>query len=199
MSHLRASVRIAGMILTLGYALTSRNLNGLLLLCAALLPFMVSSASGRRALGRRMRALLPLFFGLFLSFVVVAALSGSWARWSERAYLVAARVLAATLLLCWLTHDLTAAGLERALLALRLPRSFVSLVMETRAFAAQLSETLHAAWAACALRGGLSSPRALSRTVGAVAGVVVLRSVDRSERVAVAGALRGFGAEPPHE
>ena len=31
--------------------------------------------------------------------------------------------------------------------------------------------------------------------IGSVAGVVVLRSIDRSERVAVASALRGFGFE----
>ena len=42
----------------------------------------------------------------------------------------------------------------------------------------------------------LGSPlRALRHTIGSVAGVVLLRSIDRSERVAVASALRGFGLE----
>jgi hypothetical protein len=97
-------------------------------------------------------------------------------------------------MLTWLTHDLSALQLERALIALRLPAAFVALVMETHAFAGQLLETLQAAWAACALRGGLSSLAALRHTVGGVAGVVILRSIDRSERVAVASALRGLGA-----
>jgi energy-coupling factor transporter transmembrane protein EcfT len=56
---------------------------------------------------------------------------------------------------------------------------------------------LHAAWAACALRGGLGSWRALRHSIGSVAGVVVLRSIDRSERVAIAQALRGAGYLEP--
>jgi hypothetical protein len=40
----------------------------------------------------------------------------------------------------------------------------------------------------------LSSLSALRHTIGGVAGVVILRSIDRSERVAVASALRGLGA-----
>src|ERR1700712_5420425 len=198
---LTARRRLRALLVALGlaYVLLSTGLGGNLVLCALTLPWVLGSASGRRALRKRMRAIVPLLLGLWLSFVIFAAVSGSWQIWSERTYALTARVLAATLLLCWLTHDLTAAGLERALLALRLPVSFVALVMETRAFAAQLSETLHAAWAACALRGGLGSLRALRQTIGSVAGVVLLRSVDRSERVAVASALRGFGfAAAPH-
>lgn len=190
---MRRELRALAVALGLSYALGSPDVARVSLLCAALLPIVLWSASGRRALVKRMRGLLPLLLGLALSFALFAAVSGSWAVWSTRASSTAVRVLAATLLLCWLTHDLTAAGLERALLRLRLPRSFVALVMETRAFAAQLSETLHAAWAACALRGGLGSLRALRGTIGAVAGVVLLRSVDRSERVAIASALRGVG------
>jgi energy-coupling factor transporter transmembrane protein EcfT len=191
--------RAAGVALGLAFVLASREPAGNLLLCVLLVPWVAHTRSGRRALQQRMRAVLPLLLGLVLSWALIAALSGgsSWAAVTTRAYPLAARVLAATLLLCWLTHDLSATQLERALLTLRLPRAFVALVMETRAFSHQLSGTLHAAWAACALRGGLGSARALRHTVGAVAGVVILRSIDRSERVAVANALRGFGASEP--
>lgn len=190
------SVRVVCVVIGLAYVLASAEPTGSLVLSAVLLPWLARTALGRRALRARLRAVTPLVFGLCVSWVLIAALSGesSWLTLSTRAYPVAARVFAATLLLSWLTHDLSTLQLERALLALRLPAAFVALVMETRAFAQQLGETLHAAWAACALRGGLSSLRALRHTIGGVAGVVILRSIDRSERVAVASALRGLGA-----
>lgn len=188
-------LRSAGVALGLAYVLASAEPAGSLILSGALLPWLARVPSGRRALRARLRAVVPLLLGLCLSWLVIAAVSGGsgWQVLSARAYPICARVLAATLLLCWLTHDLSALQLERALLTLRLPAAFVSLVMETRAFATQLSETLHAAWAACALRGGLSSLSALRHSIGGVAGVVILRSLDRSERVAVASALRGAG------
>jgi energy-coupling factor transporter transmembrane protein EcfT len=186
-------VRCGLVLAGLTYVLTSANSVGHLLLCVALAPVIAHTASGRRALSKRLRTLVPLLLGLGLSLLIVAAMSG-WLLGMERAYAIGARVLAATLLLTWLTHDLTALQLEHALRSLHLPDAFVALVLETRAFAAQLSETLQAAWAACALRGGLGSLRALRQTIGAVAGVVILRAIDRSERVAVANALRGVGA-----
>jgi energy-coupling factor transporter transmembrane protein EcfT len=187
-------VRCVLVLAGLTYVLTSANSLGHLLLCVALAPVIARTASGRRALSKRLRSLVPLMLGLALSLLIVAALSG-WLLSMERAYAIGTRVLAATLLLTWLTHDLTAIQLEHALRSLRLPEAFVALVLETHAFAAQLSETLQAAWAACALRGGLGSLRALRQTIGAVAGVVILRAIDRSERVAVANALRGVGAQ----
>lgn len=188
--------RAVCVVLGLAYVLASTEPLGSLLLSGALLPWLARVPSGRRALRARSRAIVPLLVGLCLSWLLFAAMSGesAWLALSTRAYPVAVRVVAATLLLTWLTHDLSALQLERALLALRLPAAFVALVMETHAFAAQLLETLHAAWAACALRGGLSSLAALRHTIGGVAGVVILRSIDRSERVAVASALRGLGA-----
>ncbi|HET8934887.1 MAG TPA: CbiQ family ECF transporter T component [Polyangiales bacterium] len=189
-------VRVVCVGIGLAYVLASAEPLGSLVLSGALLPWLTRTASGRRALRARVRAVVPLVVGLCLSWLLIAAVSGEsgWVALDTRAYPVAARVVAATLLLSWLTHDLSALQLERALLALRLPAAFVALVMETRAFAQQLTETLHAAWAACALRGGLSSLSALRHTIGGVAGVVLLRSIDRSERVAVASALRGLGA-----
>lgn len=188
--------RVAGVISGLVYVLARAEPMGSLILAGALLPWLARTPSGRRALRARLRAVLPLLLGLCLSWWLIAAFGGgsSWQLLRARAYPICVRVLAATLLLTWLTHDLSPLQLERALIALRLPRAFVALVMETRAFATQLSETLHAAWAACALRGGLSSLSALRHSIGGVAGVVILRSIDRSERVAVASALRGHGA-----
>lgn len=189
-------VRVACVVIGLAYVLAGAEPLGSLLVSAALLPWLARTVRGRRALRSRLRAVVPLLLGLGLSWVLIAAISGesAWLALGTRAYPVAARVLAATLLLSWLTHDLSTLQLEHALSKLRLPAAFVALVMETRAFALQLSETLQAAWAACALRGGLSSLSALRHTIGGVAGVVILRSIDRSERVAVASALRGLGA-----
>lgn len=190
--RLRCLIVLVGLI----YVLTSTDTLGHLLLCGVLAPLLAYTASGRRAVLRRLRTLVPLLLGLLLSLLIVAAFSGTavWRLTLDHALMIGARVLTATLLLTMLTHDLTTIQLERALRSLRLPQAFVALVLETRAFAAQLSETLQAAWAACALRGGLGSLRALRRTIGAVAGIVILRAIDRSERVAVANALRGAGA-----
>lgn len=190
----RRGLRCCAVALGLSCVLGSGAVSLHLSLAALVLPWVARSPSGRLALRRRALALWPLMLGLFLSLALIAAVSGSASDlWLGRAASVGARVLSATVLLSWLTHDLSAAQLEAALIALRLPGSLVALVMETRAFGRQLSETAHAAWAACALRAGLQSPRALRATVGSVAGVVLLRSVDRSQRVATASALRGAG------
>jgi hypothetical protein len=183
---------LLGLVCVLSYQAVSINLA----VSACVLPWVARSRSGRHALKRRMLALIPLLFGLGVSLALLAALSGgaSYVTWRDRAAMLGARVLAATLLLCWLTHDLRPAQLEAALRTLRLPGAFVDLVMETSAFGRQLRETLQAAWAACVLRGGLNSLSALRATIGAVAGIVLLRSIDRSERVALASALRAGDA-----
>ena len=61
----------------------------------------------------------------------------------------------------------------------------------TRRFAAQLTTSLNAAWAAIALRGGFLSWRVLAPSAGLLAGVIVVRALDRSHRVGIALALRG--------
>lgn len=162
------------------------------------LPLCARTASGRRALLRRLRALLPLLCGLGIAWGLglLAADSGGRGLLLARFGLIAARVLAAALLLGWLTHDLSPAQLGHALRRLRVPPSLVELILQTRAFGRQLEVTLQAAWSACALRAGLCSPAALRRSIGSVAGVVVLRSIDRSERVAIARALRGVDVPP---
>jgi energy-coupling factor transporter transmembrane protein EcfT len=165
------------------------------LIAALCLPVCARNPSGRRALRRRIRALLPLLVSLGLAYAIggMTAAASSGNELLARFGVIATRVSAAALLLAWLTHDLRASQLARGLRALRLPLSLIELIMSTRAFGRQLQGTLQAAWAACALRGGLRSWRALRHTIGSVAGVVVLRSIDRSERVAIAQALRGEG------
>ena len=93
----------------------------------------------------------------------------------------------ARLIVEWSTPDLQLAAVLKRIAA----------YSEHSAERMELEATLHAAWAACALRGGLGSWRALRQTIGNVAGVVVLRSIDRSERVAIAQALRGAGYPKP--
>jgi energy-coupling factor transporter transmembrane protein EcfT len=91
----------------------------------------------------------------------------------------------------WLVASLAAAEIDRALLQLGAPAPLVELVALTRRFAAQLGATLRAAWSAAALRGGFLSAPAVARTSGLLAGVVVVRSLDRSDRIGIARALRG--------
>lgn len=150
--------------------------------------------------GRRLFALLPL--------IVVAALSAVRAHPSaaptnplwisafdlelpDAAALTAARIGVAALFLSALTESVSPVELEHALGRLRVPAALVELTSLTRRFTSQLGDTLASARAAAVLRGGFTSARAFGRTVGLVAGVVVLRAVIRSDRVAVALALRG--------
>jgi hypothetical protein len=164
------------------------------------LPWLLASASGRRALQRRWHGLVLLLGSGVVGGLVFAAVSGEplYDVLVRFVAPIAARVYGALIFLCLATHDLTASELEATLYALHLPEGFVELVVATQRFGRQLEATLRAAWAACVLRGGLSSPRALAQTVGAVAGIVLLRSIDRSERVAVAQALRaGRTADDP--
>lgn len=160
---------------------------------ALALPKLLRTAPRRRATWQRLRALLPLLAAVFAATLLSAAWSPQLAQTFplQRAATIGLRVITAALWLSWLTCDLDATQVEAGLLRAGLPESFVALLFATRRFGAQLRVTLHAAWAAGALRGGLLSVRALSHTIGAVAGVVVVRCLDRSERVAVASALRG--------
>lgn len=172
--------------LALAATLLVSRLDVLVLLGLCALPRVLRRPAGRRALRKRMSALVPL-----MAAVVLSGLIGGTAVFYQRTGLLLTRVMGAGSWLTWATYDLTALQLEAALLAARVPEGFVELLFATRRFGQQLTATLQAAWAALALRGGLLSVRALVQTVGAVAGVVVVRSLDRSERIASASALRG--------
>jgi len=205
----RAAVGGVGIALALGLS----RVDELALCGAAVLPWVLASRSSRRTLSRRLRALLPVLFALSIAAAWSAAFSGEGGEgaWSLEALrapaaaqqtwlrvtLVALRVLVAALYLTFLTHDLSVGALERALQSLGLPESFVTLLVTTRRFGGQLTATLEAAWAAGVLRGGLLSMRALAHTIGAVAGVVLVRSIDRSESIATASALRGGELRQP--
>jgi energy-coupling factor transporter transmembrane protein EcfT len=104
---------------------------------------------------------------------------------------LAARIGVAASWTTWLASVLGASELDRALVQLAVPPDLVMLFALTRRFAAQLGTTLKSTWAAVALRGGFLSWRTLRRTTGLVAGVVLVRSLDRSHHVGVALALRG--------
>ncbi len=156
---------------------------------------LVGDATGRRSLGRRLLLVAPL------------ALLPVAAQWLAHAPLrdiarPALRVVVAVLWSTWLTRALRPRQIESALHALGLPAPLVALLGQTRRFGAQLFDTLGEAWNAATLRGGLSSGRTTVRTAGGVAGVVLVRAFDRSERVAIAALLRGGGFErnatPPH-
>jgi len=186
---LRGAWRFGCAVVAIALALGLRHAFELVLLFAAALPAVLSTASGRKALLRRVYSLAPLLLAIaivsWLGSVAAAAHSGIG--------LIPLRALAAAAWMTWLTHDQRASEMQAALRAFRLPEGFIELLFTTRLFGQQLRDTLEAAWAAGVLRGGLLSLRGMARTVGEVAGVVLVRSIDRSERVAIASALRGAG------
>jgi energy-coupling factor transporter transmembrane protein EcfT len=195
----RARWWIAAIMLALSLTLHAPVAIGLL--AAPALVAVLAARSGRSVLWHRLRALAPLLAAIFIAAWLGALWSPALARSFplQRAALISLRVLSATLWLSWLTHDLRAPEIEAALRGIGLPEAFIALVFATRRFGKQLSATLHAAWAAGALRAGLTSLRALAYTIGAVSGVVVVRCIDRSERVAIASALRGGAAIGPED
>jgi energy-coupling factor transporter transmembrane protein EcfT len=159
------------------------------------LPKLLRDAASRHALAHRLRASAPLLAAVLIAATWSAAIGGRTGPLAsvERALQLAARVVVATLWSSWLTFGRSASQIEAGLRSIGVPATFVALLSATRRFGQQLAATLEAAWAASSLRGGSLSLRALSRTVGAVAGVVVVRSLDRSQQVAVAEAMRGGG------
>lgn len=160
---------------------------------------LLRSREGRARLARRASAMAPLVVVVVAARVVCAhgtASASVLAIATNRDALVAGGVTAlrigvAALWSTWLALSLRASEIDRGLTDLGVPTAFVELVALTRRFAAQLAASLRAAWSAAALRGGLLSARALGRTVGLLAGIVLVRAIDRSHRVAIARALRG--------
>jgi energy-coupling factor transporter transmembrane protein EcfT len=106
---------------------------------------------------------------------------------------MALRMAVAALVAFWLGETLGPLELDAAFTRLGVPAALVDLARDTRRFARQLGSTLTHAWGAAALRAGLSSPKAVRRTVGLLGGVLVTRALDRAERVATARAVRGHG------
>jgi energy-coupling factor transporter transmembrane protein EcfT len=145
---------------------------------------VLASRRGRRTLARRLLASAPL---LGLSVLI---------RWLGHAtisepLLPVLRVVSAIAWASGLSTWLGPTELHSALRTLGAPRALVELIAHTRRFALQLAETASQAWDAAVLRGGLSSRSAIFRTVGQVAGVVLVRAFDRAECVAISAALRG--------
>jgi hypothetical protein len=151
------------------------------------IPRIARDPRALRSLAARSLAIGPI--------ALLAVLARAYASgfFGAAAWLVGGRIVVAMLWATWLNRVLPTRALERALRRLGLPAAFVELLSATRRYAQQLRGTLLTAWAAGALRGGLGSPRALVATIGPIAGVVLLRSLDRSQRVADAQALRGAG------
>jgi cobalt/nickel transport system permease protein len=104
---------------------------------------------------------------------------------------LAARVFDAALWATWLVSTDTPLELDEALRALGAPRGIVALLALTRRFGVQLRTTMRSAWNATALRGGFRTPRTTASSVGAIAGVVLVRALDRAHRTKLALDLRG--------
>ncbi|WP_437571085.1 CbiQ family ECF transporter T component [Sorangium sp. So ce542] len=116
---------------------------------------------------------------------------------AHRAAAIAARVLAAAAVLRWLSSAAAPAEIEAALAGLGAPAALVELLALARRFAGVLQRAADSAWSAAALRGGFARPGAAARSAGAVAGVVALRTLERSEHAAVAMQLRGYRGKLP--
>ncbi|WP_437635779.1 CbiQ family ECF transporter T component [Sorangium sp. So ce854] len=114
-----------------------------------------------------------------------------------RAATIGARVLAAAAVLRWLSRAAAPAEIEAALAGLGAPAALVELLALARRFAGALQRAGGSAFSAAALRGGFSRPAAAARSAGAIAGVVALRALERSEHAAVAMQLRGYNGKLP--
>jgi len=145
---------------------------------------VLASAAGRRTFARRLLLTAPL--GL-------VAVALRWLGHAPASELLAPglRVVSAIAWSSSLSTLLEPPQIGAALRSLGAPPALVELIAQTRRFALQLTATASEAWNAAALRGGLFSWRATTRTVGQVAGVIVVRAFDRAECVASASALRG--------
>jgi cobalt/nickel transport system permease protein len=161
------------------------------LLAAAACAGLVSVRADRHALLRRLVSLAPLALvaavGRALALRDSAGLNGACASGA----LLATRVVTAALWTSWLGAALSARALDDGLRGLHVPASLVRLLALTRRFAGQLAATASSAWSAAAMRGGFASPAALARTLGLLAGVVLVRALDRAQRVSDALAMRG--------
>jgi len=145
---------------------------------------VLTSESGRRTFARRLLVTAPL---------AVVAIVLRWVGHAPAGELLPSvlRVVSAIAWSSSLSTWLEPPELGAALRSLGVPAALVELIAQTRRFAIQLTATACEAWHAAALRGGLLSWRATARTVGHVAGVIVVRAFDRAECVAIASALRG--------
>jgi energy-coupling factor transporter transmembrane protein EcfT len=141
--------------------------------------------------------LLRRFVSLAPIAVPAILLRAAWTRGSTPALWAGSvallRITVATLWTSWLTESLTPGEIDAALLGVGVPVALVDLLSLTRRFGSQLRQSLSAAWTGAALRGGFSSVSALSTTAGGLAGVLVVRALERSDRVAISLALRGHG------
>jgi cobalt/nickel transport system permease protein len=104
---------------------------------------------------------------------------------------LAARVFDAALWATWAVGTGTPLALDAGLRALGAPRGLVALIALTRRFGTQLVRTVRSAWNATALRGGFRSLRTTASSVGSIAGVVLVRALDRAQRAQLALDLRG--------
>ncbi|HEX4351965.1 MAG TPA: energy-coupling factor transporter transmembrane component T [Polyangiales bacterium] len=169
------------------------------------LPLLAAIGGGVSALllvARPSLATLRARLGGILPIAIVAGALRAFSLHSWQAGLfVVLRIAIASSFATWLSASLSASDIERALARIGVPDVLVELLTMTRRFGLQLKSTLASSWIAVALRGGFRSRRRMSSTLGLVAGVVVVRALDRSRRVAVARSLRGhdLALEAPFE
>jgi cobalt/nickel transport system permease protein len=104
---------------------------------------------------------------------------------------LAARMLSAAIWSTWLAATRSPHELDSALEHLGFPNTFVKLIAMTRGFGAQLRTTMRGAWTATALRGGFRTPKNTMSSIGGIAGLLLVRSFDRADRVKLALELRG--------
>lgn len=145
---------------------------------------LLARAKGRRLFARRLLVTTPLA----ITAVALRCCDHAGAR---QLLSPALRVVSAVAWSSWLSVLLEPTAMRAALRGLGAPPALLELILHTRRFAVQLAATASEAWNAAALRGGWLSLRATRSTVGHVAGVIIVRALDRAESVAIAGALRG--------
>lgn len=116
---------------------------------------------------------------------------GAWPAALGRGALLLARVLAASLVLAWLTARLRLAELTGALASLRVPTSLLDLLALADGQRHVLGRAFETTRAAQAMRLGDVGPRRALAAAGHLAGAVACRAIDRSAVMAEAIQLRG--------
>lgn len=145
-----------------------------------------ASCASARQLAGRLALLAPM---LLAAVGPRAVLGGSPLELAA----AAARVVAAAAWAGWMLGGRSDGELTAGLRALGMPAGMLALLAHTRRFSQQLAATAHQVWCAHALRGGRHTLATTLRAAGPLAGVVLVRALDRAERVACSAALRGAG------
>lgn len=158
---------------------------------AGLLSAMLIAGLPPRSLARRIIA-LNLFLALW--WVTLPVMEGE--RGLQLAVLATARANAMALLISLLVSTIEATALAHALAHLRVPRKLIHILLFTIRYAEILLQEQQRMFRAMRARAFRPAPNAHTyRSFAGVIGTLILRSLDRADRILVAMKCRGYRGE----